>query len=130
MKNITLLVCLLVLGILAACTASAPVPYKDISPQELNSMLEQKDFLLVNTHIPFEGNIPDTDLSIPYNEIQKNLSQLPSEKDARIVLYCRSDSMSRAAAEELSQLGYTNLYNLDGGFVAWQRAGFPLQTVP
>ena len=130
MKKITLWVALLVLIILAACSASAPVPYTDISPQELNSMLEQKDFLLVNTHIPFEGNIPETDLSIPYNEIQQNLAQLPSDKDAKIVLYCRSDSMSRAAAEELSQLGYTNLYNLDGGFIAWQQAGYPLQTVP
>lgn len=130
MKKITLWICLLVLITLAACTTSSPVPYKDISPQELNSMLEQKDFLLVNTHIPFEGNIPETDLSIPYNEIQQNLAQLPSDKDAKIVLYCRSDSMSRAAAEELSQLGYTSLYNLDGGFIAWQQAGYPLQTVP
>ena len=93
-------------------------------------MLEKKDFLLVNTHIPFEGDIPGTDLSIPYNEIQQNLSQLPSEKDAKIVLYCRSDSMSRAAAESLVQLGYTNLYNLEGGFIAWQQAGFSLETVP
>ena len=93
-------------------------------------MLENKDFLLVNTHIPFEGDLPSTDLSIPYNEIEENLRLLPTDKDAKIVLYCRSDRMSREAAQELSQLGYTNLYNLAGGFTAWQKAGYPMAPPP
>jgi rhodanese-related sulfurtransferase len=38
--------------------------------------------------------------------------------------------MSRSAAEDLAQLGYTNLKNLDGGFVAWRNAGFPFETAP
>ncbi len=39
-------------------------------------MLEDKNFPLVNTHIPFEGDIPGIDLSIPYNEIDQNLGLL------------------------------------------------------
>ena len=136
------LVGLVVLLLLAACSTPAPAEtgaqadqaaapaYTDISPQELNTMLENKDFLLVNTHIPFEGDLPDTDLSIPYNEIEENLRLLPTDKDAKIVLYCRSDRMSREAADELSQLGYTNLYNLEGGFTAWQKAGYPMAPPP
>jgi len=128
--------------LLAACTAPAPVatpleagetaaqPYTDISPEELNAMLANKDFLLVNTHIPFEGDLPDTDLSIPYNKIEENLQSLPADKNAKIVLYCRSDRMSREAAEELSKLGYTNLYNLVGGFTAWKEAGYPMAPTP
>ena len=69
-------------------------PYTDISPDELNAMLANKDFLLVNTHIPFEGDLPQTDLSIPYNEIGANLQLLPAHKDAKIVLYCRSDRIA------------------------------------
>ena len=122
---------------LAACTAAAGSPsaeggqpYTDISPQELNEMLENKDFLLINTHIPFEGDLPETDFSLPYNQIPANLALLPEDKDAKLVLYCRSDSMSRAAAEELAGLGYTNLYNLKGGFIAWQKDSFPMQGAP
>jgi phage shock protein E len=133
---------LAVLLLLAACSAPAPAvtgaeaggaavqPYTDISPEELNTMLADKDFILVNTHIPFEGDLPDTDLSIPYNEIGENLRLLPADKDAKIVLYCRSDRMSREAAQELSKLGYTNLYNLAGGFTAWQAAGYPMAPPP
>lgn len=47
--------------------------YRDISSEELNSMMANKDFILVNTHIPYEGEIDGTDIFIPYNEISENL---------------------------------------------------------
>ena len=100
--------------------------YRNISVEELDAMMAEKDFVLVNTHIPFEGDIPGTDLSIPYNEIDQRLGELPGQ-DAKIVLYCRSGNMSTTAAERLVELGYTNLYELDGGFNAWARAGLPLE---
>ncbi len=101
--------------------------YTDVSVAELQTMLENKDFTFVNTHIPFEGDIPNTDLTIPFDEIDQNLDQLPADKDAKIVLYCRSDRMSGIAAETLVELGYTNIWNLDGGFNDWEAAGLPLE---
>ncbi|MBI3158122.1 MAG: rhodanese-like domain-containing protein [Chloroflexi bacterium] len=134
------LLVVMVLLTLAACASQPPTEgtvgtpievaggsYTDISVEELQTMLGNKDFVFVNVHIPFEGDIADTDLSIPYNEIEANLGLLPADKDARIVLYCRSDRMSTIAAEVLVGLGYTNIYNLDGGMVAWEAAGLPLE---
>ena len=107
-------------------------PYEDISVETLAAMMEERrdSFLLIDTHVPDEGDIPGTDLSIPFNKITENLDQLPADKDAEIVLYCRSDNMSRTAAENLARLGYTNLKNLDGGFNAWRDAGYPFETTP
>lgn len=103
--------------------------YANINAEELNAMLKEKDFMFINVHIPFEGDIADTDLSIPYNEITEaaDLVQLPTDKDAKIVLYCRSGRMSAIASEELVKLGYTNIWNLEGGMVAWERAGYEIQ---
>lgn len=103
--------------------------YHNIAPAELQTMLKSKDFVFVNVHIPFAGNIAATDLSIPYDQIgtSENLLQLPTDKNAKIVLYCRSGRMSAIAAEELVKLGYTNIWNLDGGMVEWERAGFEIE---
>ena len=99
-----------------------------VSPTELQEMMRQEEIVLVNTHVPFEGNIPGTDLSIPYDKIGRNLDRLPG-KDAKIALYCRSGSMSAEAAQTLVRLGYDDVWDLGGGMIAWKEAGFSLKGV-
>jgi phage shock protein E len=67
---------------------------------------------------------------VPYNEIDQHLDLFPADKDAEIVLYCMSNRMALIAAEDLVQAGYTNLKLLDGGMLAWQSAGLPLNMEP
>jgi rhodanese-related sulfurtransferase len=135
-----LLISISLLFILSACQSEKPAKiitgspvsvtggsYLNVTPPELKTMLANKDFVFVNVHIPFAGNIANTDLSIPYDEIEQNLAKLPADKKAKIVLYCRSGRMSAIAAESLVKLGYTNLWNLEGGMVAWEQAGYEIQ---
>lgn len=103
--------------------------YTSVNADELNAMLKNKDFVFINVHIPFAGNIDSTDLSIAYDQITDpgNLAQLPVDKNAKIVLYCRSGRMSAIAAEALIKQGYTNILDLAGGMVAWEEAGYELE---
>lgn len=89
--------------------------YKNISPEIFKGMLAKKDFFLLDVHIPEQEHIAGTDSFIAYNEIDKNLSELPVDKNMPIVVYCRSGSMSKEASQKLIDLGYTNVSNLEGG---------------
>ena len=100
--------------------------YTDVNASGLANMLQNKDFLLINVHIPYEGEIEQTDLFIPYNEIEQNLDKLPPDRSTKLVLYCRSGGMGAIAARTLVKLGYTDVWNLDGGMIAWEQGGYPL----
>jgi len=101
--------------------------YTNIGPGALKTMLVTKDFAFINVHVPTEGEIGQTDAHVPYDQVAQKIDQFPSDRAARLVLYCRTGHMSVTAAEALVRLGYTNVWNLEGGFTAWERAGFPLR---
>ncbi len=103
--------------------------YKNISAEGLYSMLdmEKRDFVLINVHIPYIGEIAGTDRFIAFNKIQNNLDKLPADKEAKIILYCQSGGMSAIAAQTLANLGYINVKNLSGGMIKWKKNRYPLE---
>ena len=124
---------------LGACQGSSQVgqevsvdggSYRVVSVQELQTMLVSKDFVMVNVHIPWQGDLPQTDLRLAYDQIGENLDQLPPEKDAKILVYCLTSGMAKKAIVTLLAEGYTNLWMLDGGTTAWEEAGLSLESQP
>ena len=112
---------------MAANTNTIPVDgggtYTDITADGLAAVLENEDIPLINVHIPYAGELPDTDEFIPYNEMALNVDKLPADKDAKFAIYCRSGSMSAESARDLVEMGYTNVLNLDGGMNGWVASG-------
>ena len=129
-------VCLVLIGIglfsLVACQPQEQIgiqaemngiPYRVVSVQELQTMLEDKDFTMINVHTPWEGDIPDTDVRLAYDQIEQNTDKLPADKDAKILVYCLTSGMAKKAVATLLVQGYTNVWMLEGGTTAWQEAG-------
>lgn len=110
-------------AILQAQEQASEQGFAILKSTELAVMLQEKDFVFVNVHVPYEGEIANTDVFIPYDRIADNLDKLPKDKGAKIVLYCRSGRMSEIAAQALIQLGYARVSHLAGGMNDWKRSG-------
>jgi len=100
------------------------ISFATLTSSQLAAMLEKKDFFFVNVHTPYEGEIKNTDAFIAFDKVADNLDKLPKDRTARIVLYCRSGRMSEIAAQELVQLGFSQVSHLSGGMIDWKKSGY------
>jgi len=106
---------------------AAPGPgYTVLAPAELQQMIDNGGVYLVNVHVPYEGELPNTDAFIPYTEISDRLSELPFDQQ-NVVIYCRSGNMSTEAAQAMVAAGAPQFYELGGGWYSWEDAGLPLE---
>lgn len=109
-KLISLLVCIL---LLTACGGNS---YKTITENEANELISN-DAIIIDVRSSQEydtGHIEDS-INIPV----ENISTVDYDKDKVIIVYCASGVRSASAAKTLIDLGYTNVYNLDGGLINW-----------
>jgi rhodanese-related sulfurtransferase len=104
---------------------SSQIASQDIQLVDAPSFSElarnQENFLL-DVHTPEQTHIPGTDAFIPFDNISENIHQLPDDKSTPILVYCRSGGMSRSASQEIADLGYTNIYDLEGGINAYKES--------
>jgi len=104
--------------------------FTNLTPPELRAMLDHKDFFLVDVHVPHQGTLPNTDARVPFDQVEQNIASFPSDKGAKIVVTCLTSAMSTDASKTLVRLGYTNVFNLEGGMAAWEREGYSLVPEP
>lgn len=125
-KLISLIAVLAAVLLLTSC-GKASSDYKNITAKELKTMLDSNEkMFLVDVHIPEQEHITGTDLFTPFDTVGDNLGKFPEDKDAKIIVYCRSGNMSQDASAELINNGYTDVSNLEGGIYSWKAAGYGL----
>jgi len=66
----------------------------------------------------FKGGHIAGAVNYPLSSINDKVKSIPSDK--QLFIYCQSGMRSRQAARVLSKNGYTNLVNLQGGFLSWR----------
>jgi rhodanese-related sulfurtransferase len=92
---------------------------KDITPVELKKLIDDKaNFQLIDVREFHETEIATIGGElIPMGEVMENLDKV--SKDKQVVIYCRSGNRSGVIVQALEQQGFTNLYNLKGGILAY-----------
>ena len=97
-----------------------------VGPDAFAVRMDEDDVVTINVHVPDEGSISGTDLTVPFDEIEGS-DELPSDRSTPLAIYCRSGNMSADAVRDLAAMGYTDVTELEGGFDAWVEAGRPLE---
>jgi phage shock protein E len=110
-------------------TRAAAGEVAELTPQQFDQALHAPDAVVINVHVPYEGEIEGTDTHIRYDEIGRS-DDLPTDVDRPILLYCRSGRMSRIAGATLVEAGYTNVVHLSDGMEAWTASGRSLFNEP
>lgn len=95
--------------------------YKVISPEDAKVIMEDgAPYVLLDVRTPAEfkeGHIEGA-LLLPNTEVEAKASSVLPDKDARILVYCRSGNRSEEAALKLIDMGYSNVYDF-GGIIDW-----------
>ena len=120
---------LLMIVLLSGCISDSTM-WERVGVSEFeDGILDNPDgFLLdVRTQAEWEqdGHLENATL-IPHTELESRESELPSDKEELILLYCRSGNRSQDAAQTLLDMGYTNLMELETGINGWKDAGLPV----
>jgi rhodanese-related sulfurtransferase len=122
-KVITILASVL---LLAGCSSSSSAI--DLSVSEFSNKVTEAGLITLDVRTPgefSEGHI-DGALLIDFQSgnFENEIASL--DKSKTYAVYCRSGSRSGEAVKVMSDAGFTNLYNLDGGVIDWANAGLPL----
>ncbi len=114
----------------AACSGGATAAIELVAPTEAVQVLEQRaaDVVLLDVRTPEEFgeiHVPGS-VNIDYYaaDFASRLDDLP--KDVPYVVYCRSGNRSSMTMDIMADLGFSEVFDVDGGIIAWQAAGLPL----
>lgn len=96
-----------------------------VSPQQAAALHSEKKAVIVDVREDSEWreqHIPGA-IHIPLGELESRLAELKAHQNGPIITQCRSGKRSQQAQQVLKSAGFDKVYNLDGGLIAWDKAG-------
>jgi len=114
---------ILFLGCAAAKAATGEIEL--ISPKEASAMYSEKKAVIVDVREDSEWNeqhIPGA-IHIPLGQLNERLSELKQYKDSPVITQCKTGGRSAQALDILKSAGFSKVYSMDGGIMAWDKAG-------
>lgn len=102
-----------------------------ISADTVKQALDGKQdvsFLDVRTPEEFAKNRIKGAINLPVDQVEKNILSVILDKKKKVFVYCLSASRSAHAVSIMKKLGYTDVYNLTSGLLAWRVKKYPLES--
>lgn len=130
-KIIALFACF---SLLTSCQGQTPKQVKTIAPKDFAQKIDENpnaQILDVRTPDEFAGGHLNKAVNIDWYEKEAFTKKVSAyDKSKPVFVYCMAGSRSRRAAAKLHELGFKQVYDLDGGIVKWNAAGLPASGEP
>jgi rhodanese-related sulfurtransferase len=101
----------------------------EISVSEAKGLLDKGGYLFLDCRTEKEfsmGHVPGA-MNIPRGLLEFKIDKQIPDKNANILMYCKSGGRGCLATCTLCRMGYKNVKNIDGGWQAWEKAGYPIE---
>jgi len=109
--------------------AEAKAKIVEVTPQQVKADVDAgKPVILLDVRDSVEfdaGHLPKA-VNISRGLLEWKIGWAVPDKNANIVVYCRTDARSALATSVIKEMGYTNVKNMQGAFKAWGEAGYPI----
>ena len=112
------------LALLSGCALSRAkedkATYQKISAEEAYEMMASQEVVVVDvrTRDEYDGGHIENAILVPNESIGSEMPEALPDKEATLLVYCRSGRRSKDAAQKLLELGYQSVYDF-GGIIDW-----------
>ena len=100
-----------------------------ISVEEAKALLDKGGVAFLDVREPKEyrsGHVPGA-INLARGLLEFKVEKKLPDKNAVVVVYCKSGGRSCLSSDTLVKMGYKNIKNMDGGWKAWLKAGYPVE---
>ncbi|MGD8367682.1 MAG: rhodanese-like domain-containing protein [Desulfobacterales bacterium] len=101
----------------------------EITVAEAKEILDQGGYVFIDCREPKEykmGHIPGS-INVPRGLMEFQIDKKVPDKNQNMVVYCKSGGRGCLTTCTLCRMGYKNVKNVDGGWLAWEKAGYPIE---
>jgi len=116
-------------AILLGCANADVESIDSISPKEASVMTSEQKAVIIDVREDSEWNeqhIPGA-IHIPLAQLNDRLLELEQYKQSPVITQCKAGGRSAKAFDVLKLAGFSKVYNMDGGIMAWEKAGLQTQ---
>lgn len=101
----------------------------EVSVSEAKGMLDKGGYIFLDCREPKEfkmGHVPGA-INVPRGLLEFKIDKQVPDKDSKVLMYCKSGGRGCLATCTLCRMGYKNVTNMAGGWLAWEKAGYPVE---
>lgn len=102
---------------------------KEVDHVAAMQLINHKNALVLDVREQAEydaGHVLNSKL-IPLGKLKERLGELEKYRERPVIIICRTGNQSSFACALLGKQGFAQIYNLNGGIAAWQKANLPLE---